>query len=270
MPDATAPLDVARVRDMLAGTRFADVRYVLETDSTNADAQALLGDAAAHGATLAAEYQRAGVGRKGRAWLAPPRSSLLFTTLLPEPVAASVLWAMPFWISLAAAAGVERAAGVRLDLVWPNDLHAHGRKAGGILSVARISGDVAWVGCGVGINVRRPPADSTLDALQPQPLFLSDLERSVERERVLAAILHAFDESLGDFEHPAEIAHAWELRAGLRGTEYRYRRDADGIERDGTALRLGPHGTLVLQGANGAETAIDMADVRILKDSNRS
>jgi len=263
VPKQTAPLDVARVRSATAGTRFSDVRYVAHTSSTNADAQALLGDPAACGATLIAEFQTAGTGRKARPWIAPPGSSLLFTTILPETVMARALWAVPFWIALAVANGIERCTGIRLDLVWPNDLFLSGRKTGGILSVARIAGEAAWVGCGVGLNVVRPSADAALDALSPPPIFLDDVGSAIKREPLLAAILNTFDTSLRELTDPEGVAHAWERRAGLAGTTYRYRRDTDGIERDGTALRIGPHGTLILRDATG-EVAVDMADVRVM------
>jgi BirA family biotin operon repressor/biotin-[acetyl-CoA-carboxylase] ligase len=263
VPKQTAPLEVARVRSALAGTRFADVRYVARTGSTNADAQVLLGDATAYGATLIAEFQSMGVGRKARPWLAPPGSSLLFTTILPAAIRSSALWAVPFWIALGVAQAVETATGIALDLVWPNDLFAGQRKTGGILSVARIAGESAWVGCGVGLNVIRPAADPALDALFPAPIFLGDIVAGVEREAVLAAILTAFDASFGMLKSPEIVAAAWEQRANLAGTTYRYRRDSDGIEREGTALRIGPHGTLVLRDESG-EVTIDMADVRVI------
>ena len=266
MGGVSSPLDVARVRTALAGTRMADVRYVVETGSTNTDAQALLGDTEHAGATLVAERQTAGAGRKGRAWIAPSGSALLFTAILPEPVEASALWAVPFWIALGVADGVERTCGVALDLVWPNDLFARGRKCGGILSVARIVGTRAYVGCGVGLNVLRPADDGELAAIVPAPIFLSDLLAAPSREAILAAILRAFDTNLGLLEDPDRVANAWERRANLAGTPYRFVRDADGVERDGVALRIGRHGTLVVAVA-GAEEIVDMADVRVLREA---
>lgn len=262
MPKLPAPLDCARIKAALIGTRFADVRCLAETTSTNADARAMLGDPSARGATLVADFQTGGVGRKGRAWIAPPGSSLLFTTILPDAIATPSLWAVPFWIALGVAEGVERAAGVRLDLVWPNDLFAKGGKTGGILSVARVVGNEAWIGCGVGLDVRRPAGDAALDALQPQPVFLDELAPAVEREAVLAAILQSFDASYALLDDPERIARAWERGAGLPGTTYRYRRDADGAEGGGVALRLGSQGTLLLRTPAGEES-IDMADVRV-------
>ncbi len=264
MPDDDAPLlNAARVREALAGTRFADVRCVRETASTNDDAAALLGDPSAAGATLVAEFQTAGRGRKaGRAWIAPAGSALLFTTILPAEVTTDALWAVPFWAALAVADGVEAGCGVRLDLRWPNDLDLGPRKAGGILCVSRVLGTRANIGCGVGLNVRRP-ADPALAAIEPPPAYLSDAAPRAERESILAGVLGAMDALVDVLERPADVARAWEERAGLRGRPYRLRLDADGSLVEGTAVRLGPEGGLVLS-ADGRERVVHLADARVI------
>jgi BirA family biotin operon repressor/biotin-[acetyl-CoA-carboxylase] ligase len=263
-------LDAARVRAALAGTPFADVRPLAHTGSTNDDATALLGDPDAAGATLVAEFQTAGKGRKpGRAWIAPPGSALLFTTILPRSVATEALWAVPFWVALAVADGVEEGCGVRLDLRWPNDLDDEGRKAGGILCVSRVIGAQAYVGCGVGLNVRRPPDPSTssgqaaVAAIEPPPAYLSDRAPRVAREDVLAGILGAMDALLDVLDRPADVARAWEERAGLRGRPYRLRLDADGTIVSGTALRLDPEGGLVID-VDGRPRVVHLADARVV------
>ena len=263
MPDDDAPLlNVARVRAALAGTCFADVRYVRETASTNDDAAALLGDPRASGATLVAEFQRAGRGRKaGRRWIAPAGSALTFTTILPDAVAAAALWAVPFWTALAVADGVEAGCGVRLDLRWPNDLDLGARKTGGILCVSRVAGAEASAGCGIGLNVRRP--DRAQPEIEPPPAYLSDAAPHAEREAVLAGVLGAMDALAELLDRPHEVARAWEERAGLRGRPYRLRLDADGSIVEGTALRLGADGGLVLA-ADGAERLVHLADARVV------
>ena len=260
---APRPLDVVRVRDALAGTRFSDVRAVRETASTNDDAAALLGDPSAAGATLVAEFQTAGRGRKaGRSWIAPAGSALLFTTILPVAVATDALWAVPFWVALAVADGVEEGCGVRLDLRWPNDLDLGPRKAAGILCTSRVLGPQAHVGCGVGLNVRRP-ADAVIAAIEPPPAFLSDVAPRLEREAVLAGILGAMDGLLDVLDRPADVARAWEERAGLRGRPYRLRLDADGTIVAGTAVRLDREGGLVVA-HDGRETVVHLADARVV------
>ena len=264
MPDDSPPLlDLARVRAALEGTRFADVRAVGTTASTNDDVAPLLGDPSAAGTTLVAEVQTAGRGRKpGRSWIAPAGSALLFTVVLPVAVRTEALWAVPFWAALALADGVEEGCGVRLELRWPNDADLAGRKAAGILCTSRVVGAEAYVGCGIGLNVHRP-SDSAVAAIVPPPAYLTDAAPRVEREVVLAGILGAMDGLVDALHRPNEIAHAWEERAELRGRPYRVRMDADGSLVEGTALRLDDDGGLVLAVAGG-ERSVHLADARVV------
>src|SRR5271165_568191 len=91
----------------LWGSPFAPIEYALETESTNADAAALLGDVRFGGLSIVAEYQHSGAGRKGRAWQALPGTALLFTTILPRSVSADDLWTVPFWAALAVRAALS-------------------------------------------------------------------------------------------------------------------------------------------------------------------
>jgi BirA family biotin operon repressor/biotin-[acetyl-CoA-carboxylase] ligase len=272
VPDGDVPLsrnifDAARVRAALEGTRFHDVRTVRETGSTNDDAAALLGDREAFGATLVAEFQSAGRGRKaGRSWIAPAGSALTFTTILPLLVAADTLWAVPFWTALAVADGVEEGCGIRLDLRWPNDLDLGGRKAGGILCTSRVTGTEAAVGCGIGLNVRRPDA-AALAAIDPPPAYLSDVQPRAAREEILAGILGAMDGLLDVLDRPAAIARAWEDRAQLRGRPYRLRLDADGTIIEGTAIGLDREGGLIVRSGN-RERVVHLADARVIGEES--
>src|SRR3954470_24844013 len=92
-------------RRALEGTRFADVRWVAETGSTNADALALAREGAAEGIVLVADHQTAGRGRQGRSWVAPPGASLLTTVLLRPP--AGVAGSTTMAVGLAAAEAVD-------------------------------------------------------------------------------------------------------------------------------------------------------------------
>src|SRR3954451_13705765 len=88
-----------RARARLAGTRFADVRWVPDTGSTNADALALARDGEPEGIVLVADHQTARGGlalgpdprpaggpRPPRRWEAPPGAGLLLSVLLRPPV----------------------------------------------------------------------------------------------------------------------------------------------------------------------------------------
>ena len=266
MPEETVPFppfDVVHVKTALRGTLFADVRYVAETGSTNDDATPLLARADAAGATLVADEQTAGRGRKsGRTWIAPRASGLLFTTILPTTIQAADLWVVPFWVALCVADGIARACGVHIDLRWPNDGFLRDRKVVGILCTSRVAGASAHVGCGVGINVFRPAA-AEIAAIAPPPAFLVDAAPHVAREVVLAEVLQAFERRLAALHAPAVVARTYEERSGLVGAHYRVRLDLADQELDGYARGLGPGGLLRLD-VGGIEHAVALADARRL------
>ncbi|GAC1309312.1 MAG: hypothetical protein NVSMB19_22970 [Vulcanimicrobiaceae bacterium] len=242
-----------------------EIRARAQTDSTNDDAAALLGLPEHAGAVLLADFQRRGRGRHARAWIAPPGSSLLFTTVLPQPIATAALWAVPFWTGLCVADGIEAATGLRVGLQWPNDLLLGERKCSGILCISRVVGDRAHVGCGTGINVLRPHGDGTLDAVQPPPAFLSDRAPGVARAPVLAAVLAAYERRLGELARPHAVARAWERRAELAGTPYRLRLDGAETPFDARAERIDDDGSLVVRDDAGGERVVGLADARVLR-----
>jgi BirA family transcriptional regulator, biotin operon repressor / biotin---[acetyl-CoA-carboxylase] ligase len=255
--------DVEKTYALIAGTRFARIRYVARTGSTNDDAQELLGAPGSAGLVLLAEHQQAGKGRRARPWIAPAGSSLLFTALLPDPIPTAALWAVPFWTGLTIAHAVEKNTGLRPALQWPNDLLLGEHKCCGILAVSRVAGNRASVGCGVGLNVRRPKDGASLAEIEPKPAFISDRVATVEREALLAAILRSFDGRLGMLEDPAGIARAWESRAELKGSRYRIALDV-GETFEAEAQRIDDDGSLIVRAAD-RERRVAMADARVLR-----
>ncbi|MEO6913042.1 MAG: biotin--[acetyl-CoA-carboxylase] ligase, partial [Candidatus Baltobacteraceae bacterium] len=192
-PFVTADDPFSRVPPALAGTPFNTLHFSAATGSTNDDAAQVLGDRSARGCTLITDYQTKGAGRKGRSWIAPASTSLLFTTVLPNELAASRLWIVPFWTALAIRSALQTHR-VAVDLQWPNDLLIEGAKVAGILCISRIMGESAWVGCGVGINVQRVD-DPELRDILPAPAFISDIA-DISREELLISILQTFASTL--------------------------------------------------------------------------
>ena len=98
------------------------------------------------GTAVVADHQKAGRGRLGRLWEAPPGTALLVSCVLPfHPLA-----------PLAAGVAAAVACGPRVRLKWPNDLLLGGRKLGGILVEA--SGRRCVVGIGINLSWAPPGA----------------------------------------------------------------------------------------------------------------
>ena len=140
---------------------LSGVEWHPQVGSTNVVA----GHAAARGAAeiraIVADEQTAGRGRQGRAWAAPPGTSLLHSLLVRPSVAAPALGLLPLLAGLALAEAVDGLlAGPAVALKWPNDLLVEGRKAAGIL-VEGLAGGAYAVGIGVNVDwrgVERPAA----------------------------------------------------------------------------------------------------------------
>jgi len=109
--------------------------------STN-DVAARAGRSASNdGLVVLAEDQTAGRGRRGRSWIAPPRSSILMSVVLfppPHlaPAAPEAAFGCAWLTALAAVATADVVAswtGRETTIKWPNDVRIGGRKIAGIL-----------------------------------------------------------------------------------------------------------------------------------------
>src|SRR5690349_11343667 len=199
-----APLDAAalRSRAVRPGALWREIEVVESTGSTNADLLARAQQGEAEGTVLAAEEQRAGRGRMGRTWTAPPRAALTFSLLLKPAVPPARRGWLPLLAGVAVAAAVTRATGVETGLKWPNDLLAADAKLAGILAEA--AGDAVVVG--IGLNVSTEPAE--FPPSRPGALPATSLRAAgataLDRTSLLLAIL-------GGLEH---WYRAWQQAGG--------------------------------------------------------
>ena len=146
------PLERLREAELAASAPAARVRVVGSTDSTNH--QLLAADAADDPQFLFAEFQTAGRGRRGRSWRSPFGANLYvslgwsFASWPPQ------LTALPLAVGVACARAVQAQGLSEVQLKWPNDLYAAGRKLGGILIEHRgEAGGACRVVIGIGLNV---------------------------------------------------------------------------------------------------------------------
>lgn len=252
------PLRAEELRRGLAGSRWSDVQVVASTGSTNADVAAAARAGAGEGLVLVTEWQRAGRGRLGRSWSAPPRSGLTFSVLLRPAVPPSRLGWIPLLAGVAVASALGRVADVDLRLKWPNDVLAGEHKLAGILA-ERVE-EAVVLGVGINVTLRRdelPTAGATSLALEGAV--------ALDRDTLLRAVLRELDTRYADFVGTGGDPDA----AGLRDA---YRRNSATLGRDvrvqlpgevtltGRAGDVDAEGRLVLTGPHGL-TAVAAGDV---------
>ena len=123
-------------------------------DSTMDVANALAAADAPAGTLVLADTQLAGRGRAGRKWESKAGDGI-WMTLIERPNDPRALDVLSLRIGLRAARVLDRFAGARVRLKWPNDLYLASAKLGGILVESRWRGDrPEWTTIGIGINVR--------------------------------------------------------------------------------------------------------------------
>ena len=186
MSDSLAP-DV--LKPLLRG-RFGHVyRYAESTDST----QRMLAEDESEGAIAVAEVQTEGRGRLGRAWEAPPGTSVLVSVLLLPAVEAPRLPELSLVAGGAVAQAIAEVTGLEPAIKFPNDILVRSRKVAGILAES----SEGRVVLGIGVNVNQTLEQLPTDAKTEPTSLRLELGGPVSRARLLAAILlqleHAYD-----------------------------------------------------------------------------
>jgi BirA family biotin operon repressor/biotin-[acetyl-CoA-carboxylase] ligase len=195
--------DLAALQAALAGTVFAGkLHFAPITDSTNSDALAAARSGAPHGSVYFADEQWAGRGRGGHQWHSAAGDGLYVSVLLRPEVPAVRLPLLPLAAGLAAAEAIRSAAGLTVDLRWPNDLLLGPRKAGGILVEAKTSGGaVDFAVVGIGINVHQRSFEPGLAT--PATSVEMEAGRRVSRQSLLVCLLESLEREALGLDDPA-------------------------------------------------------------------
>lgn len=270
------------MRGELAGTRFADVRWVPETGSTNTDVLELARGGDPEGIVVVADHQSAGRGRRGRTWEAPAGGALMLTVLLRPPASVAGLTTMALAVAAVDAVAEVGGAVARVkwpnDLVWPGDGSAPDRKVAGILAEAdwpassQPTGgwsppgphDRAVVAAGIGINVAW--GDGVPAHLAETAVALDEVVAPAEapdRAELLVALLRHLDVTYGSLvdgpSGPATVLAAWRARSATLGRRVRVDLGADDVV--GTAIDVTDEGHLVVELLTGERRTLAVGDV---------
>lgn len=169
---------------------------LLLTDSTN---QQLKGSGFCHKKLLAAEYQSAGRGRRGRQWVSPLASNLYWSVGWQTQMPVQQLGGLSLIVGLAIIKALNKLGVKGVQLKWPNDIRYQGRKLGGIL--IELSGDMAGalqVVIGVGLNMQM--GTSVAQSIEQEWMNLHELAPEVSRQQVLAEMIIELNQALETFE----------------------------------------------------------------------
>jgi BirA family biotin operon repressor/biotin-[acetyl-CoA-carboxylase] ligase len=225
--------------DAVVHARIVRVEVV---DSTQRLAFELAGGGAADGTVVVADHQTAGRGRRGRAWQAAARTSLLMSLVIRPRLAAHETPRLSFVAAIAVAEAIEDLTrgltGVTPRLKWPNDVLLAGRKVAGILLESRAVASLVVIGIGVNVRQTGFPAVLGDGAISVRAATGIDLDR----DRLLVAVLDRFDHWRARIEQEgfAPVRERWLTLADTIGRTVH----VDGVV--GRAVDLAADGALVI------------------------
>ncbi len=190
VPDLLLP---EMIGPLVKGTIFAkQLHHYYKTGSTNSEAMNAAAEGAPEGSVFLAEEQLAGRGRGAHSWHSAQSEGIYCSVILRPLIPPSDALLLSLAAGLAVGAAISEVTQIAIDLKWPNDLLAGGKKFCGILTEMNAEATrVRYVVVGVGINVNQVKFPAEL-----RPIATSlRLETGTEWSRVelCAALLKSLD-----------------------------------------------------------------------------
>lgn len=193
-----ALLDHNKIRKQLAFPHTADIEVLNVIGSTN---QYLKDKTIGieNGHTCLAEAQTAGRGRHGRRWVSPYAASLYLSMQWSFAGGYSVLGGLSLAVGVAIVEALNKCGIQGIQLKWPNDIYAQGRKLAGVLiEVEGQIGSECKAIIGIGVNVSLP--NNVKGIGQPWTDLSQLSDPLVNRNLLAATLISELTKSLSLFE----------------------------------------------------------------------
>ncbi len=215
-------------------------------------AKKLAGEGMAEGAVVLCDEQTEGRGRQGRKWFDSPASSILMSIIFRPTVAQ--LPQLNMLASLAIVLTIEKVAGVKSAVKWPNDVLIKGKKVAGILVENVFEGNALQASIvGVGLNVSldvtaHPEIASIATSLS------AELGRELGRDEVLKPLLEEMDALYQAVKRGEDVYGRWLPYVETVGKTVRIK-SGKSVE-EGLAQSVNPDGSITLRRADGSLVTI--------------
>lgn len=231
------------------------VLYFPSVTSTNDVAAEEAKGGAAHLTTITADEQTKGRGRLGRIWQTFPEGGLAMSVIVRGSGAL-----LPILVSVALHKALSKVGAVQIK--WPNDILANGKKLSGILIESypdpTVKGQRFYI-VGIGVNVNTPPQGLPADLEATTLQAISGLPH--QKREILAEIVNELDKTLDlqAQEGDDPIINYYRHHCGTIGQNVRW--VDSGKEILGKAQGINDDGNLLLLTDDGAHVTCTTGDV---------
>jgi BirA family biotin operon repressor/biotin-[acetyl-CoA-carboxylase] ligase len=265
-----ATLHAALIETQLKARLRAFSLLVLDqVDSTNDEAARQLAAGRAAPFAVIARRQSQGRGRFGRHWHSASTANVYVSFAFRPRVNPDRMQTFTLWMGVNICALLNNFIGVAPGIKWPNDILFEGRKAGGMLTEARVDADqIRDLVFGLGLNVNAPaggwPGDLARRAISLAEVTGTALDLNRLAAALIGRVLLAH-EKFAAGEHLDTFADLWNRYEVLRGKTITLLEG--GRHHHGTVTGLDAEGALLLRDARGHALRFRAGEVTLEKTS---
>ncbi|HTQ32041.1 MAG TPA: biotin--[acetyl-CoA-carboxylase] ligase [Opitutaceae bacterium] len=246
--------------------------FLDEIDSTNSEAERLLAAGRPAPFAVLARRQTHGRGRFGRAWHSEANGNLYASFAFRPRLEPARMQTFTLWMGLNVCELVANFCHLSPGLKWPNDLVFAGRKAGGMLTEARVDADqIRDLVFGLGLNVNCPHdawprgLAATATSLAEQAGAPLDLNRFAAA--LTGRVLLAYTDFI-DGDYTGNFADLWNRFDSLRSRMVTL---VQGEKKfSGTAAGIDGEGSLLLRTDAGKTLRFRAGEVTVEKEDARA
>ncbi|MBA3850305.1 MAG: biotin--[acetyl-CoA-carboxylase] ligase [Opitutus sp.] len=238
-------------------------------DSTNSEAERRLAAGEPVPLVILAREQTRGRGRRGRPWHSAANGNLYSTFVFRPEVEPARLQDFTLWMGLNVCELVGSFCKLASGLKWPNDLLIDGRKAGGMLTEARIDSDqVRDIVFGLGLNVNGRSADLPPELRRSATSLAEAAGAPVDLNKFAAALIGRITRAYAQFadvSYRATFPTLWRRHDLLRGKSVTVIQGTRTVR--GIAAGIDAEGSLLVETPGGATERFRAGEVTLGKDA---
>lgn len=265
IPDSLIPIEIKwGMKTKIFGKEIISYKKV---DSTNTVAYELAEKGVGEGASIFADEQTKGRGRRGRHWYSPAKDGIYLSCILRPKIAPNEISKITLLAAVAVAKSIRSLTGLIAMIKWPNDILVNNKKVCGILTEMKAEQDrVDFIILGIGINVntqnRHLPkgASSLKDELRH-----TKIEGGISRVELAKNILENLEEhySVLKKEGFKPIIEEWKSLSAMLGSRIKVILQNRSFE--GQAHNIDENGSLVVRLDSGILERVSSGDIIMVR-----
>ena len=252
---------------LAAKNRTFPLTVLDEVDSTNDEAARQLVEGRKTPFVILARKQTKGRGRFGRVWHSDDQDNLYSSFAFRPHLAPHRMPTFTLWMGVNICELITNFCSMKAGLKWPNDIVFDGRKAGGMLTEARIDSDqMRDLVFGLGLNVNNPAAAWPRELAARATSLAEQSNAPLDLNRFAAALIGRVSLAYQQFvagDHAETFADTWNHYDVLRGQEIVVLNGEQRIA--GTASGIDDTGSLLLRDKQGRSHRFSAGEVTLEK-----